>query len=323
MANATDTSVKDVSAAGQQEKGWRRFLGMSDEGRFSGLLTGPAQYTLFFIVVFPLLTVVYLSLTSWSPVSGRDWWDAYQLWDWGANYVEVLTDPAFLSSVGRTILIVGIAVPMEFLIGLGLAFLFLEEFPGKRVFHSITLTPMMIVPAVTGYMFFMIFQSTGPFNGLLSLLTGTEVGIRWLSEPPLAVFSVIVAEIWQWTPLMFLILLSGLVGVPEDQLRAAMMLGANFWQRFRFVMLPMLRPVIIIALVIRFMEAFKIFDSIFLMTAGGPARATESISIFMYKEAFQNIRWSYTAAMALLLLVFVTIAASYALRPLLAPTEGE
>lgn len=106
-------------------------------------------------------------------------------------------------------------------------------------------------------------------------------------------------------------------------MRAAVMLGANYWQRFRYLMLPMLKPVIIIALVIRFMEAFKIFDSIFLMTAGGPARATQSISIYMYKEAFQNIRWSYTAAAAMIILVLITIVASYALKPLQAPTEKE
>ena len=323
MANVVDSSDAGKFAADREGRGWRRFLGMTDESRFSEVLTGPAQYTLFFIVVFPLLTVVYISMTAWTPTSGVNWWDAYRLWDWGHNFLEVITAGDFWAAVGRTVLIVGIAVPLEFVIGLGLAFLFLEEFPGKRIFHTVTLTPMMMVPAVAGYMFFMIFQSAGPLNGLLSTLTGSNVGIRWLAEPKLAVLSVIVAEVWQWTPLMFLILLSGLVGIPEDQLRAAVMLGANYWQRFRYLMLPMLKPVIVIALVIRFMEAFKIFDSIFLMTSGGPARATESVSIYMYKEAFQNIRWSYTAAAAMIILCLVTIVASYALKPLQAPAEKD
>ena len=323
MASTVKSPTKGANVTFQEGPGWRRFLGMTDEDRFSQVLTAPAQYMLFFIVVFPLLTVVYISMTAWTPTSGVNWWDAYHLWDWGHNFVEVLRSVDFWGAVGRTVLIVGIAVPLEFLIGLGLAFLFLEEFPGKRIFHTVTLTPMMMVPAVAGYMFFMIFQSSGPLNGMLSSILGIEVGIRWLSEPKLAVLAVIVAEVWQWTPLMFLILLSGLVGIPEDQLRAAVMLGANYWQRFRYLMLPMLKPVIIIALVIRFMEAFKIFDSIFLMTAGGPARATQSISIYMYKEAFQNIRWSYTAAAAMIILILVTIVASYALKPLQAPTEKE
>lgn len=323
MASTAKSPIESTRITGQEGSGWRRFLGMTDESRFSKVLTAPAQYTLFFIVVFPLLTVVYISMTAWTPTSGLNWWDAYHLWDWGHNFVEVLTSGDFWAAVGRTVLIVGIAVPMEFLLGMGLAFLFLEEFPGKRIFHTITLTPMMMVPAVAGYMFFMIFQSAGPLNGLLSTLTGSNVGIRWLADPKLAVLSVIIAEVWQWTPLMFLILLSGLVGIPEDQLRAAVMLGANYWQRFRYLMLPMLKPVIVIALVIRFMEASKIFDSIFLMTSGGPARATESISIYMYKEAFQNIRWSYAAAAAMIILCLVTIVASYALKPLQAPTEKD
>jgi multiple sugar transport system permease protein len=323
MASAVETPTERTKEAPGEERGWRRFLGMSNESRFAKVLTAPAQYTLFFIVVFPLLTVVYISMTAWTPTSGVNWWDAYRLWDWGQNFLQVLRSVDFWAAMGRTVLIIGIAVPLEFLIGLGMSFLFIEEFPGKRIFHTITLTPMMMVPAVAGYMFFMIFQSTGPLNGLLSAVLGTEVGIRWLSDPKLAVLAVIVAEVWQWTPLMFLILLSGLVGIPEDQLRAALMLGANYWQRFRYLMLPMLKPVIIIALVIRFMEAFKLFDSIFLMTAGGPARATQSISIYMYQEAFQNIRWSYTAAAAMIILVLVTIVASYALKPLQAPTEKE
>ncbi len=300
-----------------------KWLGLNDEARFASILTAPARYALFFIVVFPLMMVVYISLTSWTPTSGKNWWDAYLYWNWGQTYLETFATDTFWASLGRTVFIVGIAVPLEFLLGLGLAFLFLEEFRGKRFFHTALLTPMMIVPAVAGYMFFMIFQVVGPLNAFLSTITGTQVYIKWLIDPRLAPIAVIVAEVWQWTPLMFLILLSGLVGMPEDQMRAATMLGASFWQKFRYLMLPMLKPVIVIALVIRFMEAFKIFDAIFLMTGGGPARATETISIWMYKEVFQNLRWSYVAAAALIILILVTVIATFALRPLQAPTAVE
>ncbi|MCG3210942.1 MAG: Trehalose transport system permease protein SugA [Anaerolineae bacterium] len=302
---------------------WAAWLGMQDPKRFSNLLVFPAQYLLLAIVVFPLLMEVYISLTAWSPTRGGNWWEAYQYWDWGQNYGEVLRDSAFWSALWRTVVIVGIAVPLEFLLGFCLAFLFLDEFPGKRIFHTIMLTPMMIVPAVVGYMFYMLFQSSGPINGLLSILTGQSVTIPWLTTGPLAMASVIIAEVWQWTPLMFLILLSGLVGLPEDEMKAATILGASFWQKFRYIMLPKMKLIIVIALVIRFMEAFKIFDSIFLMTGGGPARATESISIYMYKEAFQNIRWSFAAAAAIIILVLMTIVASYALRPLQVPQSEE
>lgn len=291
-------------------------LGTEDRSTFASVLIAPAQWILLLIIIFPLATEVYLSLTSWSPTMGGLWWEAYNFWDWGQQYVDVFQASEFWMALLRTAIIVGVAVPLEFALGLGLAFLFLEEFPGKRIFHTIMLTPMMIVPAVAGYMFFMIFQSNGPVNGALSIVTGQTVQIPWLIDENLAMLSVIIAEVWQWTPLMFLILLSGLVGLPEDQMEAATMLNANFLQKFRYLMLPMLKPIIVIALVIRGMEAVKIFDAIFLMTGGGPARATESISIYMYKAAFLNIRWSFTAAVAIIILVIMTIVASYALRPL-------
>jgi len=269
--------------------------------------------------MFPLLAEVYISLTSWTPTRGGDWTQAYRFWDWGRNYVEVFRDIAFWQALGRTFLIAGVAVALEFLLGLGIAFLFLEEFPGKRIFYTLMLVPMMIVPAVAGYVFWLFFQSNGPLNAIISLLIGQPFTLTWLANDVTAMIAVIVAEVWEWTPLMFLIMLSGLVGLPEDQMRAATMLGATAWQKFRYLVLPILKPIIIIAVVIRGMEAVKIFDMVYLMTQGGPAQATETISIYMYKVAFQQVRWSFAAAAAMTILVIMTIIASYALRPLQTP----
>jgi ABC-type sugar transport system permease subunit len=130
------------------------------------------------------------------------------------------------------------------------------------------LVPMMIVPAVAGYVFWLFFQSNGPLNAIISMIIQQPFTVTWLSSEFTALAAVIIAEVWEWTPLMFLILLSGLVGLPEDQMRAATMLGASFWQKFRYLMLPMMKPIIVIALVIRGMEAVKIFDMIYLMTGG-------------------------------------------------------
>ena len=312
-----------TTAIARPERGWERFLGMRNPRNFARMLIMPAQLLLLAIVVFPLLMEVYISMTSWTPTRGGNWWDAYKYWDWGKNYIELLGDSYFWAALGRTALIVTVAVSLEFLFGLGLAFLFLDSFRGKGIFHTILLTPMMMVPAVVGYMFFMLFQSSGPINAILSALTGLNVKIPWLTNGSWAMVAVIIAEVWQWTPLMFLILLSGLLGMPEDQMRAATILGASFSQRFRYLMWPILKPVVVIALVIRGMEAVKIFDSIFLMTGGGPARATESISIYMYKLAFKDIRWSYAAAAAIFILVIMTVIASYALRPLQSPDKRQ
>lgn len=293
-----------------------RGLDFHDPRTFGAALVLPAQLLLLFIVIFPTLSQLYISFTSWSPTRGGNWWDAYLFWNWLGNYWDLSRDPVFLGAILRTAIIVAIAVPLEFLIGLRLAFLFLNEFRGKRVFYTFMLLPMMIVPSVTGYIFFMLFQANGPINAALSLVLRRPVEITWLANEWLAPLAVVIADVWQWTPLLFLILYSGLLALPDEQLRAAEVLGASEWQIFRMLILPMLKPIIVIALIIRGMEALKIFDSIWLMTAGGPARATESISVYLFKVVFQTLNWSQAAAAAIIVLILVSIAATFALRPL-------
>lgn len=285
-----------------------------ETGRRLGLLlTLPAQILVLFIALFPLLMQLYISMTDWSPLDGTGWWRAWQSWNYFANYSDLAVDGRFWSALGRTGLIMIVCVPAEFLLGLGLAILFIDDFPGKRIFYSIMLIPMMVVPAVAGYMFFMLFQSGGPVNNILSLLTGTSITLAWLSSPGTALIAVMLADIWQWTPLMFLILLAGLVGVPEDQMRAATLLGASWSQRFRTIVLPKMKTIIIIALAIRVIENFKIFDTLYIMTGGGPGVATETISVYIYKITQQDLIWGYVAAIALAILFVLSVLVSLAI----------
>jgi multiple sugar transport system permease protein len=287
----------------------------TDEGARLGFrLTLPAQVLVLFISVFPLLMQLYISLTDWSPLSGLGWPRAYEMWNTFANYSDLLADGRLWSALGRTALVMAVCVPVEFLLGLALATLFADNFPGKRVFYSILIMPMMVVPAVAGYMFYMLFQSGGPVNDILSALTGMPVTVAWLSDPKLAMLAVMVADIWQWTPLMFLILLAGLVGVPEDQIKAATLLGASPWQRFRTIVLPRMKTIIIIALAIRTIECFKIFDTLFIMTGGGPGVATETISVYVYKITTQDLIWGYVAAIALAILIVLSVACVWAMK---------
>lgn len=284
------------------------------EGARLGLwLTLPAQLLVIFIAAFPLLMQLYISLTDWSPLAGTPWWNAWAFWNSFANFTDLATDPRFWGAIWRTAIVMAVCVPVQFLLGLALATLFMDEFPGKRVFYSILLMPMMVVPAVAGYMFFMLFQSGGPINDIVSSLIGQQVAIAWLSDPTLALVAVMVADIWQWTPLMFLILLAGLAGVPEDQLKAATLLGANSWQRFVTIVLPRMKTIIVIALAIRVIENFKIFDTLFIMTGGGPGVATETISVYIYKITTQDLIWGYVAAIALAILIVLSIVAVFAM----------
>jgi multiple sugar transport system permease protein len=276
-------------------------------------LTLPAQILVLFISVFPLLMQLYISLTDWSPLDGIPWWSAWELWNTFANYTDLAVDNRFWSALGRTAVIMLICVPAEFLLGFALALLFMDDFRGKRFFYSILLMPMMVVPAVAGYMFFMLFQSGGPVNDIISSLIGTKFSLAWLSSPQWALVAVMIADIWQWTPLMFLILLAGLAGVPEDQLRAATLLGASWPQRFRTIILPKMKTIIIIALAIRVIENFKIFDTLFIMTGGGPGVATETISVYIYKVTQNDLIWGYVAAIALAILIFLSIVANFAI----------
>lgn len=277
-------------------------------------LTLPAQVLVLFISVFPLLMQLYISLTDWSPLSGVAWPGAWAFWNGFANFTDIAGDGRLWSALGRTGLVIAVCVPVEFLLGLALATLFVDDFPGKRLAYSVLIMPMMVVPAVAGYMFFMLFQSGGPINDILSWFTAAPVTVAWLSDPRLAMVAVMAADIWQWTPLMFLILLAGLVGVPDDQLKAAALLGASPVARFRSIILPRMKTIIVIALSIRVIEAFKIFDTLYIMTGGGPGVATETISVYIYKITTQDLIWGYVAAIALFILMALSIAAVRAMK---------
>jgi multiple sugar transport system permease protein len=175
---------------------------------------------------------------------------------------------------------------------------------------------MMVVPAVSGFIFQMLFQVDGPINGMLSFVWPGDVKLQWLSDPSLAIWGVMIADIWQWTPLMFLIFLSGLVALPEDQMNAARILGAGFWPQFTRLIIPMMRPILLIAVIIRAMEIFKLFDPIIIMTQGGPGTATQNLSVYFYRLTNVSGRWGYACAVALLVLIALSIVAKQAIKPI-------
>jgi multiple sugar transport system permease protein len=296
-------------------------LGRS-EPAVAQVLIAPAQLLLLFVIAFPALVAIYVSFTGWSPISGSVWYQAWKYWLWFGNYWEALSGGAFWSAVWRTAVITVIAVVTEFLLGFGMALLFLKQFRGRSLVTVVFLLPMMVVPAVSGFIFYMLLQTDGPVNGALTYLlhnvlhvTGT-IQIGWLTNPSIALFSVTMVDIWQWTPLMFLILLSGLVALPEDQMNAARILGADYFQQLRYIVLPMMKPIILIAVIIRAIETLKLFDSAWLLTQGGPGSATTTVSVFLYRETFISTRWGYGSAVAILVLIMVSVIGIRAIRPI-------
>ncbi|SHH10749.1 carbohydrate ABC transporter permease [Cognatishimia maritima] len=304
---SSNTSASLASNVGEKRGYWSR---VGRDGRKLGKwFVAPTVALLIFIVIFPLLMQLYLSFTWWTPLDGVPWYQAYESFNWGENYLILAYDPAFWAALWRTAMIMLVAVPAQFFLGLGLAYLFIDKFPGRKVFYSIVLTPMMVVPAVVGLMFFLLFQGTGPVNDSL----GLPASFSWLTDPNRALISVIIADTWQWTPLMFLILLAGMLGVPSDQLLAARLLGGSNWQNFYKIILPRMKSVIAIAIVLRLVECFKIFDLIFIMTSGGPGVATETISLFLYKKTFADLDWAYVGAVGLAVLIVLSLIAAFGL----------
>ena len=197
-----------------------------------------------------------------------------------------------------------------------LALLFLDDWPWRKIAVSIIILPMMIVPVDAANAFFMLFNERGSINHVISLLLGRRFEFSWLSDANWAMAPIMLAEIWQWTPLMFLLVLTGFMNLPRNQVRAAIVLGASPVRIFFRIMLPLLAPVITLAVLIRAIETFKIFDPVYILTRGGPGASTETISMFMYNGAFVYFRFGYVAAAALIVLVVVTAICMALARPL-------
>lgn len=194
------------------------------------LMMLPGQIVSLLVLVMPLLVALYMSFTDWSPTLGSLFQASFVGLE---NYSELLVyDTRFLYAVARTLLISITCLSLEFAFGLGLAVLFMREFRGKPILFSAFLTPMITLPVVVGYTFWMLFQSNGPINQILALIGGQGAMLEWFRSAPCAVTAVIATEVWHWTPLFFLILLSGLNAIPENPVRAAVILGASSRQVF-------------------------------------------------------------------------------------------
>lgn len=263
----------------------------------------PAQLTVMAVVVVPTLILIWLSITDWQPTQNVPWFQAVPVWWW--NFIDLWYDERFVNAAVRTLFVVGVCICIELALALGLALLFIEEWPWKKLAVSVVILPMMIIPVDAANAFFMLFNERGPINHLVSLVIGQPYEFSWLSHPTWAMFPIMLAEIWQWTPLMFLLVLTGLTSLPENQIRAAVILGASPPRIFFRIMLPLLTPVIGIAVLIRSIETFKIFDPVYILTRGQPGGATETISMYMYNGAFVYFRMGYIAAAALIVLVVV------------------
>lgn len=220
------------------------------------------------------------------------------------HYIQAFGSSGFLEALWHTVYIVAVSVAAELVIALAIAHLFNRDFPGRRILMGTVLIPWMIAPVVVALMWSQLLNETyGIVDYLLveSGLAGHKIG--WLSNPTLALHVMIGVDVWRETPFVALILLAGLQGINGDLYEAATIDGANVWQKFRFVTMPMLRPAIALALLMRTMIALRFFDIPWIMTRGGPAGATEVLGTEAYRAAFVSFRLGYGSAVATVVLV--------------------
>lgn len=220
-------------------------------------------------------------------------------WNSFANYARAFGDEQVWNAVRVTGTFVLVGVTSQVMIGLGLAWLFNRNIVARGLLRSIMILPIFATPIAIGYLFFTIFYEVG---GPLSW-----TGIPWLSSPTWALVSVIVVDIWQWTPFCFLVFLAALQGIPEEMLESARLDTNSEWDLWRMVILPMLMPVIAIVVLLRLAEALKLFDIIATLTKGGPGIATQSYTYYAFNAGFKLNDFGYASAMAFLLLIVVMI----------------
>jgi multiple sugar transport system permease protein len=270
------------------------------------LLLAPTVLLVLAVLVYPLIEGARTSTGFYR--FGRRLRDVG--WD---NYVQALHDPTFLSSVVTTLEFVMAAVVLETALGLALALLCAKEVRYIRAIRGSLILPMIVTPVVVGIIFRLIYASD---VGLVATLA-RSVGLappEILGQPNAAFAGLVLLDVWEWTPLMFLILLAGLQSLPVEPFEAALVDGAGPWRSFLDHTLPMLRPVLMVAIVLRTIDAFTTFDQVYVLTHGGPGTATQLISIYGYDTFFRFQQYGYAAAMLLMVALVVLAFAFLAVR---------
>ncbi|HEX7955290.1 MAG TPA: sugar ABC transporter permease [Burkholderiales bacterium] len=279
------------------------------ERNFKYLLVGPAIFVLLLIGVFPL---VYLLMVSFQGITMTETSTDFV---GGRNYAQLLDDVRMWEALLHTVIFTAVALPIELLLGLAMAQLFLEKLPGRQIFIALLVLPVVVSPIVSGATWALLFDHRfGPINQIIGWFTGDPAAILWTINPGLVYPAIIAAEVWQWTPFMFLLLLAALANVDKSQLEAAAIDGAGWWRTFFRIVLPAIWPVMAIAILIRGLDLFRLFDIVWALTKGGPGTMTETISIFTYVKGFQQFETSYTAAVAFLVIILLSVVVMLALK---------
>jgi multiple sugar transport system permease protein len=262
----------------------------------------PALVVVLAVIVFPWVFTIWMSLNEWKVGSPTTFVGL-------SNYVRMPNDPRFLEAVVHTIYYTALSVLLPVLLGTLSAVVFHQKFVGRGFLRGIFIMPMMATPVAIALVWTMMFHpQLGVLNYMLSL-----VGIPpqlWVFNPNTVIPSLVLVETWQWTPLVMLIVLGGLAAIPTEPYESAQIDGANLWQVFRYITLPLIMPFLFIAGMIRMIDAVKSFDIIFAITQGGPGSASETINVYLYSVAFVYYDLGYGSAIAVVFFLLIVALAA-------------
>ena len=279
------------------------------------LLLLPAVIVLAAVIVLPLLFSLYSSFTPFKLTDPDTLWRFIGL----RNYVSAMSDPLFWTAFGRTVLLLTIALNLEMFLGLGLAMMVEKATRGQRLLRTLMMFPMMFSPILVGFQFKFLFNdNVGLVNNALQSLGITDQAIPWLIDGNLALFSIIVAEVWSSTSVFAILILAGLMAMPREPMEAAKVDGCSPIQSFRYVTLPYIMPFAYIAMTIRSLDVARAYDIVKIMTDGGPARRTELLWTLIGRVAYGDSRMGFANAMAYVSILLSILFTFYFYRKLAA-----
>ncbi len=259
----------------------------------------PALVVIGAVIVFPWVFTVWMSGNEWQV-------GAPQRFVGLDNYVRLAGDPRFWESMWHTLYYTVLSVVAPLILGTIAALVFDSRMPLRGLLRGIFVMPMMATPVAVALVWTMMFHpQLGVLNYLLSLVHIPPQ--LWIFDQSTVIPSLVLVETWQWTPLIMLIVLGGLASMPREPFESAMIDGANGWQKFRYITLPMILPFMMIAVIIRSIDALKSFDIIYAMTQGGPGTASETINLYLYNVAFSYYDIGYGSAIAVVFFVIIIL----------------
>jgi multiple sugar transport system permease protein len=281
---------------------------------FAWLLALPAVLLILVLSIYPLAYSVWVAFVNFDfEIPGHAFVGL-------KNFRQIVNDPIARSSLVNTAILSAASVAVELVLGLTLALAMVKTFRGRGLIMPILIVPLFISPVIVGQFWSLLLQQPfGPTNYLLGKLLGQPVEISWLTQYPWNFIAIITADVWQWTPFMFVILLAGLTSIAPEMFEAAELDGATAWQTFYHVTLPLLAPIILLAITFRLLDAVKLFDVIYVMTGGGPGASTYTASFYLYQIGFQQFHLSKATAGSWIFLALSAVIIMALVRRLLRP----